>query len=1065
MKKYRLLFSAAMFMILFILFGRSIKAAEVIASGTCGADGDNLTWELDDEGTLTISGEGEMMQGTAASSSPWYDYREQIKCILFPDDLTSIGNYAFCDCSRLTTLELPEGVIDIGVGAFDYCDKLTTLELPEGLRSIGGSAFRFCSGLTTLELPEGLVSIGDAAFCNCSGLTKLTVKSDFEDFGKLQCVFSECSSLKSVIFEEGVTRIAAYMFYLGHHAEGMTVIFPSTLTSIGDYAFYGCSGLTTLELPEGVIDIGVGAFNKCHELTKVLYHGSRNNWRSISIGNLNDPLTKQAIIYPTTFKCGDNLTWNLHENGTLSFEGCGEMWTFGQPSTANALTWCAPWYLKSDEIKRVEIPYAVSSIGSYAFLNCNQLESIIVPFSITIGTDAFSENTAVTFRGYQYADGQKYADANGYAFEHLDIPPTDVEIDQNQLTLWTGETASIEAIIEPHVMTEEILWRSTDKTIASVDQRGMVTALVSGTTNIRLSVGSFARTCAVTVKQQVTRIYLNIYSINLEAGSTSQLTATISPSNADDPGLIWTSSNPAVASVDQNGFVRALSNGTAVITVEAQDGQGAQRACTVTVNGTYVNSKDGFESIHNYENNSDELWVYSHDGAESVRITFDSRTEVEEDYDYIYILDKNNNKIGQYTGMTLAGQTVTVPGNVVKVRLVSDDAGVKWGFKVTEIDISGHDWGVATYEWSEDNNTVTATRVCVNDATHVESETVNATSAVTTEATCTDDGTRTYTSAAFTNSAFAVQTKTETIPATGHTPVTDAAVVPTCTETGLTEGSHCSVCNNVLVVQKVIPALGHDYVAVVTEPTSTEGGYTTYTCSRCGNSYVADETVAAGWLKIDGCWYYYENGEPYHGWLKSGSYWYYLGTDGKMQTGWKKIGSTWYYFKGSGIMQTGWQQISGKWYYFKGSGAMQTGWQQISGKWYYFDSSGAMLTGWQQVGGNQYYFKETGAMQTGWLQIDNTWYYLGSNGAMQTGWQQISDSWYYFHSNGTMAADEWVNGYWINAKGKWTYPYKASWKKNANGWWYGDDSGWYAKNTTIIIDGKSYSFDVRGYMI
>ena len=181
------------------------------------------------------------------------------------------------------------------------------------------------------------------------------------------------------------------------------------------------------------------------------------------------------------------------------------------------------------------------------------------------------------------------------------------------------------------------------------------------------------------------------------------------------------------------------------------------------------------------------------------------------------------------------------------------------------IPATGHDWSEVTYTWSDDNTKVTATRTCNNDPAHVETETADATYAVTTEATCKAAGTGTWTSAAFKNEAFSVQTKTVEIPVKEHTIVTDAAKAPTCTETGLTEGSHCSVCNEVFKAQETVPATGHSWGDVtyvwaednsevtatrtckndakhvetetakttkeVKEPTYDEAGYTRYTVS------------------------------------------------------------------------------------------------------------------------------------------------------------------------------------------------------------------------------------------
>jgi glucan-binding YG repeat protein len=117
------------------------------------------------------------------------------------------------------------------------------------------------------------------------------------------------------------------------------------------------------------------------------------------------------------------------------------------------------------------------------------------------------------------------------------------------------------------------------------------------------------------------------------------------------------------------------------------------------------------------------------------------------------------------------------------------------------------------------------------------------------------------------------------------------------------------------------------------------------------------------------------------------------------------------------------------------------------------------------VGSNWYYFASSGAMKTGWVKIGSSWYYFGESGAMVTGWQTINSKTYFFKNNGAMAASEWCGGYWLNADGTWTYPYKASWHQNDKGWWYGDPSGWYARNTTVVIDGKSYTFDASGKMV
>ncbi|WP_185752298.1 MBL fold metallo-hydrolase [Butyrivibrio sp. AE2032] len=194
--------------------------------------------------------------------------------------------------------------------------------------------------------------------------------------------------------------------------------------------------------------------------------------------------------------------------------------------------------------------------------------------------------------------------------------------------------------------------------------------------------------------------------------------------------------------------------------------------------------------------------------------------------------------------------------------------------------------------------------------------------------------------------------------------------------------------------------------------------------------------------------------------------WYFINSKGEFVYGWYKVKGKWYYLGEDGIMVTGWKKIDGKWYYFKEKdGDMVTGWKEIKDKWYYFNESGDMVTGWKEIKGKWYYFKEDGDMVTGWKAIKGKWYYFNENGDMVTGWKEIKGEWYYLKPDGSMAAREYCEGYWLNADGTWTYPHKGTWRKTNGQWWFGDDSGWYAKNETVRIDGKDYAFDKKGYLV
>ncbi|MDD6789968.1 MAG: metallophosphoesterase [Lachnospira sp.] len=188
------------------------------------------------------------------------------------------------------------------------------------------------------------------------------------------------------------------------------------------------------------------------------------------------------------------------------------------------------------------------------------------------------------------------------------------------------------------------------------------------------------------------------------------------------------------------------------------------------------------------------------------------------------------------------------------------------------------------------------------------------------------------------------------------------------------------------------------------------------------------------------------------------------GLDVKSAYYWKYENGDYYLYDVDGNRMTDWQRMGKYWYYMDNDGAMATGWRYVNHVWYYLGDDGAMATGWRYIDNNWYYFDENGSMAIGWRLIDGNWYFMSGSGAMTVGWQYINDTWYYLTSYGAMAHNEYYDGYWLNADGSWTYPYKASWKLTDGRWWFGDDTGWYAKDQIERIDGTAYNFDTEGYL-
>ena len=241
---------------------RLVRFSSCILSGKCGA---NVDFVLSYDNTLTISGTGGMFDYDY-NTLPWKDYKTQIKSVVIKDGVTSIGGYAFSDCSGLTSVNIPESVTSIGYWAFAGCTSLPiennlryadtylveavdkterTYNIKEGTRFIGSHAFSGCSRLTSINIPNSVTSIGRYAFEDCSGLTSITIPNSVTSIGG--GAFYKCSGLTSVTI-------------------------PNSVTSIGGHTFYGCSGLTFVTcLAEEVPSMGAQVFTNVPQSTATLY--------------------------------------------------------------------------------------------------------------------------------------------------------------------------------------------------------------------------------------------------------------------------------------------------------------------------------------------------------------------------------------------------------------------------------------------------------------------------------------------------------------------------------------------------------------------------------------------------------------------------------------------------------------------------------------------------------------------------------------------------------------------------------------------------------------------------
>ena len=263
-------------------------AADIVDSGTCG---DNLTWTLDSDGVLTISGDGAMGNWTN-SNYPWRQKRLSVFSVIIHDGVASIGSNAFYGCASLTNAVIPDSVTRICDSAFFACIGLKSVAIPDSVTNIDTCAFSRCRGLTSVTIPGGVSAIGSSSFSNCTGLTSVTISNGVNSIG--EWAFDGCAGLTGVTIPDSVTRIAPNAFL---DCKSLTSVIFNGVISIGANAFARCSELASVTIGDGVNYIGGGAFGACDNLSDIYYAGSVAQWNEISVRDGNDALKKAAIHY------------------------------------------------------------------------------------------------------------------------------------------------------------------------------------------------------------------------------------------------------------------------------------------------------------------------------------------------------------------------------------------------------------------------------------------------------------------------------------------------------------------------------------------------------------------------------------------------------------------------------------------------------------------------------------------------------------------------------------------------------------------------------------------------
>lgn len=811
------------------------------------------------------------------------------------DNLASIGYKAFYDCQNLSNIFIPESVTSIGESAFYNCDGLTNIIIPYKVSSIGREVFSNCDSLMQITvdeknqyysndergvlfnknktlliqypkanknesylIPNSVIDIEYRAFINCKNLLNLTIPDSVTGIGVnafIGCdfaiisipgmvesigfgAFSFCQNLSKVIIDEGVTSIGKGMFQ--SCVSLSNIVLPESVTSIDDAAFNACGNLTSITIGKNVTTIGNNAFRNCNSLKDVYFTGTEEEWNNITVGLYNEFFENATVHFDyiledetdlITGSCGDNIFWSLDlETGELVISGEGDMPSDWSSSSTNGTSIIhSPW-ASSTLIKSVVIKDGVTSVGDYSFSGCTNLLTADIPQSVTsLSAMAFDEcdnlNSITVNKNNTFFSNDDYG----------------VLYNKDKTTLIKYPTGNNrQTYTVPNSVT--IIGSSSFKNNSYLVDIELPDSL--------LTIGRSAFYSCTSLKE-----------IYIPSGVTLiDLAAFLDCTNLEK-FIIENGAETLILS-GNFGKCNLLTN------IILPDGVRFSTG-TNTISGHVNLLTTGY---YNDESNWDGnlLYIGNHLVAAKTK-------------------DTSSNIVIRDGTVTVAAQVFSNYPNLTYLYVPSsikiigyNNFGTSSSFKYVCYELSEEDWNKISI--GSNNNYLTNAKKFYNHTHYEGKQTVIKGRS---SATCDLSG---YTGDVYCRECDWLLEKGEFVDALGHNIIIDKSVDSTCTQTGLTEGQHCSRCDSKTIEQETIPLLKHtesvavvenivaskcekagsfdsvvycsvcgkelsrntitvdelehQYDTIVTAPTCTESGYTTYTCSLCGDSFVDDEIVA-----------------------------------------------------------------------------------------------------------------------------------------------------------------------------------------------------------------------------
>lgn len=511
--------------------------------------------------------------------------------VCLSDSIKQVSKSLFSGCKSLKQIKLGESVEEIGDHAFSECSSIEYIAFPENLNSIGNYAFSGCEALKNIEFGSSLNIIGDYAFSSCNNLKQITIPGTVTKF---KSAFTNCKGLESVIIENGCKKIDEYAF---DRCESLkSVYIPNSVTDIHYYAFTECTSLEQITIPPSVTKVWSDAFNKCNALNvlnigygiKFMFFSGLENLKTINITAQTPP-----ELYDLSEVKYKDIEINIQDqDGNVVSKYIDNDWKNKWKNFENYSNLVIPEKIIS----------STDSILTYEPGGKAQLLVTLFPTETTLqdlywhstnpqvakvdrnGLVLFQDISDEEFQECKIIVSTMYF--NGPKYEFVVRPQISVKkisLNKEFSELIIGQKETLTVMLEPENATDKtIVWSSSNDDIVTVSEDGVVTAISVGEATITATCGEATATCKITVSPcLVESIELDCSKWNGFPGESFTISATVSPDNAIDKTVIWNSSDPGVATVDETGLVIAVKPGSALITAITSNGLTA--TCEVTV--------------------------------------------------------------------------------------------------------------------------------------------------------------------------------------------------------------------------------------------------------------------------------------------------------------------------------------------------------------------------------------------------------------------------------------------------------------------------------------------------